>query len=724
MALDERYIVASDLESYFVDKDSGLPLADGTLTFYRDTARNVPKVVYQLSGSPPSYTYTSMGAQITLSAVGTVQNSGGDNEVIYYYPYDDEGNLDLYYVVCRNSDGIEQFSREAWPNITSGSDPTQDQTSLQNQISNPTFTNVFINEGKTTTFTVSAASNEEFEIAPGWDLIISGTGTVIVERIAATGNENIPTSPPYLLDVQVSVGITECLMRQRFPYNSGLWSSTSDHPIFLSGSFVARNESVGTTGIQMFYEESSGGSPIIIVDASFEASYEILMGATSSAIPQSTNTDSGKDGYIDIYLSFIQGSHIRVTAIQVIPTATSSINIVPYDTNSSNREEALQGDYYIPRLVDKRINSFLIGWDFQSNPFQFGLTGGLATVGATYIVDQTIAHRGSSGNVVFSLNPATFGLLLDCAGSNDSFYLMQYLNKDQVKNMLGTRLSVNVLSYQAPGSDPATVRVYLFRGTFAATFPALPNELGTIDTAGVFTLTQAGWAAIPRSGLDTPQATLNILNTASDINDGNSDYGFSGWEITDSNQIADTDKFAIVVTFGYIDAGTEITVNSISCVPGDLPCRPGVLSLQETLLQCQYYFETSYPSSTHEGTVTSQGSRMATNYLYASGGFQGFYLKTFEIVYNTIKRTIPVVRLYSPQSATPDQFTAVIYRPATGIVASAVLNISVYTGVASGVKSIFLNGNNATEYLSAALNAANEGYINYHFVADARLGIV
>ena len=55
----------------------------------------------------------------------------------------------------------------------------------------------------------------------------------------------------------------------------------------------------------MFYNESSGGSPVTIVDAAVgSGTYDDFTGTTAVAIPASTNTDSGIDGYIDIYISF------------------------------------------------------------------------------------------------------------------------------------------------------------------------------------------------------------------------------------------------------------------------------------------------------------------------------------------------------------------------------------------------------------------------------------
>ena len=117
---------------------------------------------------------------------------------------------------------------------------------------------------------------------------------------------------PYL------AGITTCYLRQRFNVNSGLWASTANQSVYLSGSLIAINELVGNAGIEMFYAESSGGVPIIIVEENFDNSeYKLLTGVTANAIPLSTNTDKGSDGYIDIYISFLVNSHVRISSIRL-----------------------------------------------------------------------------------------------------------------------------------------------------------------------------------------------------------------------------------------------------------------------------------------------------------------------------------------------------------------------------------------------------------------------
>jgi hypothetical protein len=727
MPLDERYFVTSDLDTYFVDKDSGLPLAAGTLTFYRDVARTTPKLVYQLSGAPPNYTYTALPNPIVLSSVGTVQDAGGDNIVIYYFPFDDEGNLDLYFVDVRDSLGVQQLTREAWPNITAATNPTQNDFPTQNQIANSQFTQVFLNQGQATVYTVSSATDQVFAFAPDWDFVISGTGTVTVQQIAIAGNNNVPTSPPYVLDVSLSGGITICNLRQRFNVNSGLWSSTTNQAIFLAGTLIAINQNSGTTGIEMFYAESTGGIPIVILDAAFDNSaYQLLTGVSVAPIPQSTNTDTGNEGYIDIYLSFNPNSHVRISSIQVVPTIDEAGgNFLQYELNSSNREQAFMGDYYIPRLNSRPSPSVLTAWDFPLNPFQFAASGNLTNT-AAYICDQTIGFAGATGNVGFAQDAVTNGLALTTAGTSDAFYIMQYLSGAEAKKILGTPLSVNVFGYVTSVSSAVTMQVYLCRAPSTSTIPTLPTSIGTVATNGIFTLTAAGWTQIPRSGLDTPTAILPVISTDSDINNPDNDMPFTGWEITDNTQISDTEFFAIVVTFAYIDTGTTLTINSISLIPSEIPARPAAESFQEVVSKCQYYYEKSYDIGDYAGTITNNGILDKTMLATLNAGTYGAVPLDFSIIYNTRKRIPVTPTIYAKDGMVATVFVQVFHASTLGNSGDAA--ITNWSQVSSGETSalfrpvdfsVAILGANSSQYI-----ASTDAGIYFHFIADARLGIV
>lgn len=118
MGLDSRYVLAPSLQEYFVDKDNGLPLSDGTVYFWKDQARTVPKPVFEISGTPPNYSYTQLPNPVTLSSVGTFEDGSGNDILPYYFPFDANGDIELYYIEVFSSGGVLQFTREGWPNFT------------------------------------------------------------------------------------------------------------------------------------------------------------------------------------------------------------------------------------------------------------------------------------------------------------------------------------------------------------------------------------------------------------------------------------------------------------------------------------------------------------------------------------------------------------------------------------------------------------------------------
>lgn len=137
MNLDPRYLIAPALEQFYINKQTGLPLANGKITFYKDNQRTRLKPIYTLSGSPPNYSYVELPNPLFLSAIGTIQDSNGNNVIPFYFPYDKQGNLELYYVTVYSHDGMLQFTREGWPTIILTSQ--QEQAELGNFIPNGQF---------------------------------------------------------------------------------------------------------------------------------------------------------------------------------------------------------------------------------------------------------------------------------------------------------------------------------------------------------------------------------------------------------------------------------------------------------------------------------------------------------------------------------------------------------------------------------------------------------
>ena len=139
MAINPSLLVsAAVLQLYFVDKDTGTPLSDGTITFYQDNARTFLKNVYYQTGVPGNYVYLPAPNPMTLSAVGTPQDDNGNDILLFYYPFDEnDSNIQqLYFVTAFNSNAAPQWTRSGFP-FESLNSPTPTR--------NPTLNNVLVN---------------------------------------------------------------------------------------------------------------------------------------------------------------------------------------------------------------------------------------------------------------------------------------------------------------------------------------------------------------------------------------------------------------------------------------------------------------------------------------------------------------------------------------------------------------------------------------------------
>ncbi|MHB8603586.1 MAG: hypothetical protein ACYC9R_13205, partial [Nitrosotalea sp.] len=118
MSLNPNYMIAPSVQEYFVDKDTGLPLSGGFVYYYSDVNRSTLKPIYTLTGTPGNYQYSQIPNPNILSGVGTTTDVSGNDVLPYYYPFDANGNVELYYIVVTNSLGVLQFTRQGWPNFT------------------------------------------------------------------------------------------------------------------------------------------------------------------------------------------------------------------------------------------------------------------------------------------------------------------------------------------------------------------------------------------------------------------------------------------------------------------------------------------------------------------------------------------------------------------------------------------------------------------------------
>lgn len=711
MAFDPHYIAAFNIEDVLLDKDTGQPLTGGIVTFEQANQPGVKKDIFQITYTAPTYNYIPLPNPMTLSSIGTFEDSLGNPVIPYFYPYNNELEPEYYRVVVQSSELVEQFVRDPVPSIPDAGSSSI-SSAFENEVSNPQFSEVLFDTSTASyVYSFTAASLEVVNIAPDWDIIVSSAAaaTVTVSQITPTGSTNIPTNPGTILNIQ-SAGLNRFRLRQRFYGSPNLWGNGN-----LAASFVARTYSGTSPTLTLYYNQSNGSvTAEELVAATLNSEYTVFSGNVS--LPVSTSTEDFPDAYIEIEFDIPLSIEIDITSVMLAATGSVAVASITYSQDSENRQIDHLFHYYQPQLNFKPIPSLLAGWDFPLNPAQFLGTSVTMNTTPAYIWDQTIG-QSVVGNVAVIRNTVTGGFQASTANANEAFMLIQYLSGEQARKMLGTKLSVNVSAFRTQAGGAVTCKVNLYRGSAAAVIPTLPLLIGSLAANGTFTKNDTvnqglNWTQIDRSFLgNEPSGSLSVVSTAdyTTLND-DIDLGFSDWEITESTEIADTDKFAIVVSFSCPTTGTVVTVNSISVVPGRIPTRPAPQTIEECLLDCSYYYQKSF----------RPGITPANNVGFGNGEVFGFQAKSAA---TATQNALPV-NFPFPVRIAP---TVTLYNPAAIGTAGQIYNSTIATSwsnCSAGVSPApttkgFLPVGDIVLLFSAAGDL-----ISMNWTADARLGIL
>lgn len=702
------YIAFQGLETYFVNKDDGSPLSGGYVKFFSDVNRTVEKDVYQqVQLSDNTYRFVNIGSIVTLTAVGTFGSpTDGTDIQVYAFPYDGTedapGNPELYYLQVYSSGDVLQFTREAQPaNFAPSTNPTDTFEASENQISNPQFVEVLFTPDPAAGSFTYAATGVDFEvaIAPDWSIVTSGAGNVVIKQTAVS-DAALESNPPYFLDINTTGSISSVKLRQRF----------QGDPRLLLNGFISTTIEVASVSSEAIlfavnYVPSAGTySKELLNGFTTNNSQFTTLSHTVSTTGTGESSATAPTGYVDIEIVWPALKNIQITSIQIASVQNESSSVEFIEQSTARQVDHLF-HYYKPELEYKPIPSMLAGWDFPLNPAQALGSSVTMNTTAAYIWDQTIC-KSVVGNIAVIRNTVTGGFQATTANAAEAFYQLQYLSGAQAQEILGKRLAVNISAFRTQTGGACNVKVYLYRGNAASSFPVLPTSLGTLAADGVFTLTAVNWTLIPRGSLGQALGSLSTVDTSdyTTLNDV-VDLNFSGWELDDSTQIADTNKFAMVVTYSCPTTATVVTINSIGLMAGDIATRPAPQSLNAAYADCYYYYQKSFPNQTVPAQNAGQNGAENSSGTITSGGAIAINIGPV-VTFPVTMRTDPTVVLYNPSAA-----NAFIYNitKTTSFASSSPFNTT--------TKGFSTSGNSGGAISSSDLLAVQ-------WTADARLGIV
>jgi hypothetical protein len=706
-----------NIGEYFVDNATGLPLAGGTIEYYADEARTIPKNVFELTGSPPNYTYTALPNPIQLSGVGTIVDANGVNVAVYYYPYDPFGNVENYYIVVKNAQGVIQLTRQAWPNITTNTGPIINNAETENEISNSQFVDVsfdLLNGANITSNT--AVSNQYYNIAPGWKLLVSSSGAFVVEitRNALAGQDNIVTNPPYNLDIlPEGANISRLQLVQRLYGNPDIWANS-----FISSNLVVSSEDGINHPISMLYSPSVAVTPTTLLSGNTGISgYTQLYGLVS--IPQGQSTDVGGVGYVDIVIDLPVNGHLTLTSIQVCLSETDTV--INYKQDTILRQQDYLFHYYNPLLQQIPSKSLLPGWDFRVNPTQWTANQSIGAVAASYLWDQLIGWQSVNSSISVQKSADSnleVQILNDC-----QFALVAYLDQAEMRQLMSDSFSVSMSAYtdNVAGLD-GTISFWY---TTDATLPNIATGtnlclVNTLDANGKPATFHGNWVEMTKDYGDGSQFSIPYANAGSLNEDPYTYLTINGWKKTPYTIIPTATFCAVVVGFSST-ATSNLFIEYIAATPGLLAVPFQSLSFDETLSQLQRYYQTSYPNNVVPGTAFSLSS-MITIMGSCSYELLTIYSHNFGFTFLQELRTNPNLYLYSPATGTIDELDAGVSYTSTHYV-----QITVTTGyvLENGTKSITYDGENSVSVVfSPTPNQQEHLFMSFHFVADSRLGII
>lgn len=547
MSLDPRFVLAPSLEMYFVDKDTGLPLAGGKVYFFKDQARNEPKPVFKISGTPPNYSYTELPNPCILSGVGTFQDDEGNDILPYYFPYEgtpdeSDGTVELYYVVVTSADDVPQFTREGWPNTTidGGNNPL---TNTINYVPNGQFI-THNNLPATDVYSAGEIRAGNTKIAPGFWTFDRPDASTAVDILTfqrfGSYTTNPTDSPRYAVRINNQTPGADAFkdLRLEFRDVNEFASDTQQYTLSITArTNIGSAQNVGLVLIKNFGTGGSATTETTLTNYTFTSSYTIYNFVFTFGNNSGKTIGPDDDDFIQLAWRFPGSDQFSVDITDVaLVLGNIDITSFPIETETQTIAQALAGstpvpDYnaqnlYLPIRLGK--NGFEYDTSIIAKIFSSGSTiidiGELLCNGSQYAVDE-YSTDGIPYSRLYNKIKMDNYFEMPRWGTGDNF-ITPFFNVDENDAFFAFKTNTNgTTTSAADGTTPTgfTFSVYTTGGTYGFNSNYLSNDLTalvytSVIAEGVVTAANAGnsgFAVTADTGTPLTSARFTILTTSS-----------------------------------------------------------------------------------------------------------------------------------------------------------------------------------------------------------------
>lgn len=689
-------IVRSYNPKWFFNDLTGQPLNDEYYAhFLTNTLPYIPQVVYR---DPQALTVWTGG-------VVQFEPSGGLPDNLYF-------NDELVYrIEIRH--GQSQSDALIWEinNYVpegSGNNPSSANITSDNQVTNPEFVLISFNGTLTST-------DNTIQVAPGWEIVATGNGSITVTRTAVAGTDDILTNPAYVLNIVTAGSWSSVLLRQRFEHNGALFRGTSTQVSAVAGSFVAKSNGADFVG-GMFYVDSDGNEFPIISAATVTSAYQLFSDAV--ALPNTPQNPENSDiGYVDLIINIPNVGDVSVTSIQLVKQIEPEA--IDYLQEAPARQIDHTWHYYKEQVIVQPKNTILTGWNFCLNPWQFLTTASTNIAASKYTADQTIVSLQTVASLESQkTTEGYFGIQSVTSATQGKFALIQYVDAATIAPYWGNLVSSLVRA--GISTAHATGLQIKMRVIYRASAPVAVDPIASwAATDPVFT---AGWTAL------APQNDpVYVIDGAALEN-----FTFDGFNLP-AHFSADAMIGIVLYTTNTLNSAAvadKVFFDRISLVPNAFAVDSQPQTYDQVLRECQFYYETSYGKGVLVNTFPAGGCLIAQQSYLTNGGNDSILLRAFGFPFKTICRTNnPTVTLYNPVNGGSNSVFVQLYNCNT----TATIGQDVVVSPSSWVESQKSGSGVSYEaLLNAPIGSVAHGagtpnidtWVYYHYAKDGRLGIV
>lgn len=617
---------------YFVDTDGNQADDSFYLWVLSNTVPYVPVPVYHDPAGTLPWTNP-----IQLNANGTLPVD------VYFTP----GNV--YRLELRKNDGTAPPSQadeleyliEGYIAGEGGEAPIDvTDAATTNQITNPQFADILFDSP----YTFTGTNPDPIEIAPGWFLELTGTGTVVIAREPLNAALANPTNAPYALHLTLTGSWTGIpFLRQRFQQNGMLWANR-----YVSTSLTARSD--GTPQSITARLDDSNGAPVAVLLTTGPLTNDFVEYSGVAQLTASTNPNLPPAAYMDYKILLPTTIDLYITSLQVVSSAANGI--YKYEQETVDRQIDHEFHYYKSQLEYKPIPSYLTAWNFPQNPAQYGEAPGAQAIGANksfHAWDQTICFQSVNSGVLVT-RAANGGITLtanDPAGVQMA--LIQYIGQEQAREILSGRSSIALKASCSDIAEVCTIGLYATNSTLPdMKTPNFNSLVATLDANGkVATFNGAGWIELERGIPESNQFNVLLLED---------EYRFNNWmDSTSTPRVGNATFMAIVIGTNLIANGQSITFEWVSLNAGLIATRPAPQSKAQVLDDCQQYYWKTFPTA----TAPVQNAGVDTGYLqWMAVKTTGSNIISFH--FPVEMRAVPLLTLFNPVALNNDirDFTA------------------------------------------------------------------